>query len=254
MSLRHTLLPLIATLAASLAATVATAANAAAAAAPQVFEAELNGVRAELRLVIAGGAVEGSLHEGASSLALRGTADGPALQGWMLDPASGLQVMRFDARIDGAGLALTMRHPAMPEPARVLMHRAGTPRPVAAAPAAAEAPQGAAVDARLVGRWQQQRITSSDGGTGFASFTTLRTLELGADGQVREWLKSVGGGAGWSHRSEPELQFAGHWAVRGDRLWLQPQGQPGFVEAGRVQLVDGRMVIENGRQRAVWQR
>ena len=70
MNLRRFLLPWIATLAAALC-------GAAHATAPQVYEAHVNGVRTELRLLVAGGTLDGQLLEQGVTLALRGTARGP---------------------------------------------------------------------------------------------------------------------------------------------------------------------------------
>lgn len=222
------------------------------AAAPQVYEAQVNGVRTELRLVVEGSVLSGQMTESGIVLDLRGTAQGPVLQGQVHQPG-GAALMRFDGRIDGPRLAMTLHHAALPQPAQVTFQRVGTAAPADAAPSTA--PRGAAVDGQLVGRWHQQSMINSSGGAGgFASFTTQRTLELAADGQVRQWVRSVGGGAQWSHRSDAELEFSGRWAMQGQQLWVQPQGQPAFVDAGRAVLVDGRLVIYRGGKRLIWQR
>ncbi len=54
----------------------------------------------------------------------------------------------------------------------------------------ASAPANATLDPRLLGRWVHQSMINSGGGAGgFASFTTERTIEFGADGLVQQWVR-----------------------------------------------------------------
>jgi hypothetical protein len=131
--------------------------------------------------------------------------------------------------------------------------RAQAPSPNAVT--AVTAGSGASVDRALVGRWTQESIINSGGGAGgFASFSTVRTLVLAHDGRVRQSVRSAGGGGNWSHASNEELEFSGRWQVRGTEIWVQPDGYPQYVAAGRYALIDGRLVVYDGRGRQIWSR
>ncbi len=103
------------------------------------------------------------------------------------------------------------------------------------------------------GRTQAHREEAGGAG-GFASFSTVRTLELAPDGSIRQWVRSAGGGGNWSHRAGDELEFSGRWQTRGEELLVQVDGQPDFVPAVRYRLVGERLVTENGQSRRIWQR
>jgi hypothetical protein len=110
-------------------------------------------------------------------------------------------------------------------------------------------------DPRLVGRWVQQAMINSSGGSGgFASFTTERSIEFGRDGQVQQWVRSVGGGSNWSTQSGRRLEFAGRWEVRGNEIWVQPQGRGDAVRAGTYQLSGPYLVTVGQDGRTIWQR
>jgi hypothetical protein len=111
------------------------------------------------------------------------------------------------------------------------------------------------LDSRLLGRWVHQSMINSGGGAGgFASFTTERTLEFGADGQVQQWVRSVGGGGNWSANGNRRLEFAGRWQVRGAEIWVQPAGQHDPVLAGTYQLSGSYLVTVGRDGRTIWQR
>lgn len=112
-----------------------------------------------------------------------------------------------------------------------------------------------AQDPRLVGRWVHQSMISSGGGAGgFASFTTQRSIEFGADGQVQQWVRSVGGGSNWSANGGRRLEFAGRWEVRGNEIWVQPQGHADALRAGTYQLSGPYLVTYGQDGRTIWQR
>lgn len=69
------------------------------------------------------------------------------------------------------------------------------------------------MDPTLVGTWIHEKIINS-GGASFASFNTLMTLQLNADGSVTQWARSVGGG----NDSPGEVQYSGHWRSQGGML------------------------------------
>jgi hypothetical protein len=244
---------------ASLAANALTAPQAAAQAAAQgqaqaqaqaqalSFEVHQGGQHTLLHLRIAGRQVSGTMTEGALKLELRGQLQGRRLTAQLFMPGLSLPLAAVDGELRPDDLEVNLRSAQAAEPSRLLMRRVGAPAPAA--------PVGGALDSQLLGRWQQQTMTNSGGGAGgFASFTTLRTLVLAADGRVQQSMRSVGGGAGWSHRSGEELEFSGRWQTRGGEIWVLEDGQSAFVNAGRYRLVSGNMVIENAGGRQIWRR
>lgn len=111
------------------------------------------------------------------------------------------------------------------------------------------------LDPRLLGRWVHQSMINSPGGAGgFASFSTERSIEFHPDGQVQQWVRSVGGGGNWSANGGRRLEFAGRWQVRGNEIWVQPEGRADTLRAGTYQL-SGRYLVTVGPDgRTIWQR
>lgn len=111
------------------------------------------------------------------------------------------------------------------------------------------------LDPRLLGRWVHQSMINSGGGAGgFASFSTERSIEFGADGRVQQWVRSVGGGGNWSSSAGPRLEFAGRWEVRGNEIWVQPEGHADTMRAGTYQLSGAYLVTVGRDGRTIWQR
>lgn len=240
------------TLAALLATTTASLATHAAA--PTVYEASVQGVTTRVELQINGLRFQARLSEPAMQLAMQGTVQGRLLSGQLQEPLTGLVLMPMAAELRGDELLLELRPPAA-APSRLSLRRVGAPAPATAATTATTAAGPAAIDAQLVGRWRHEsQINSAGGAGGFASFSTVRLLELGADGRVRQSVRSVGGGGNWSADGGDRTEFTGRWQVRQGALWVQPEGQPGFVNAGRYRLVGERLVTENGQGRMIWSR
>jgi hypothetical protein len=215
------------------------------------FEATLQGVRTVLTLRREGTRLSGQFTESGLVLPLTGQAQGTRLSGRVEGPAGTGLSFPFEA--DHRGDALHLRIALLPgQPAVTLaFQRVGT----AAASAAPAAPAAGAIEPALVGRWVRESVLNSPGGAGgFASFATVRTLALGPDGRARQTVRSAGGGGSWSHSSGEETEFSGRWQVRGQELWVQPDGQPQFVAAGRYALIDGRLVVTTARGRQIWTR
>ncbi|MEN9628845.1 MAG: hypothetical protein RJA10_2072 [Pseudomonadota bacterium] len=111
------------------------------------------------------------------------------------------------------------------------------------------------LDNRLLGRWVHQSMINSGGGAGgFASFTTERSIEFGSDGRVQQWVRSVGGGGNWSSSGSGRLEFAGRWEVRGNEIWVQPDGHAQTIRAGTYQLSGAYLVTVGRDGRTIWQR
>lgn len=219
------------------------------------YEAVERGVTTRLVLRIDGAQVTGELLEGTLRLAVAATLQGQRLQqGRMTDPGSGRRILGFDGELRGAELLLTVR-PDAPNPARTLAMRrveAGAPAAAAAAPRAAGA---GGLDPAIVGRWRHESQINSPGGAGgFASFATVRTLELSADGRVRQWVRSAGGGGNWSHQGGETMEFSGHWQARGAEIWVRPDGGADFVRAAGYRRVGERLVTESAQGRQIWER
>lgn len=111
------------------------------------------------------------------------------------------------------------------------------------------------LDERLVGVWvHEDNINSPGGAGGFAAFSTVRTMELSADGSAREWSESAGGGADWSSSSGRELNFEGEWRTDGDTLLAKIPGMDDFRPLAKFALVDGSLVTQSDMGRVIWRR
>jgi hypothetical protein len=220
------------------------------------YEATEGGVTTRVALRVDGTSFEGGMQEGNLTLGLRGTLAGQRLTGVLLDPATGREVLPITGELVGDTLRLTVR-PDPASPARTLaMRRVGAPAQAAAA-GAAPAAAGAAgsLDPAIVGRWRNEsQINSAGGAGGFASFSTVRYLELAADGRVRQSVRSAGGGGNWSAQAGETVEFSGRWQVRGAELWVRADGAPDFVRAGVYRRVGERLVTENAQGRKIWER
>lgn len=220
------------------------------------FEAHQGGQHTQLQLRLDAGLASGTFSEGELRLQLQGQLQGRRLQGQLFMAGLTQPVGTVEGELQTDQLDLTVSAAGAAQPARLLMRRVGAAAPAAVTPAAPSAPSApGTLDPQLFGAWQQQTHTNSGGGAGgFASFTTVRRLLVGADGRVQQTLRSVGGGGNWSHRSGEEVEFSGRWAVRQGEIWVLPDGQAAYLSAGRYRLVDGRLVIENGNGRKIWSR
>ena len=216
----------------------------------RTYVASANGQQTEVALRLDGQRFEGTMKEARVQVALKGQVQGSRLTGHLLDPASGQPLLPFSAEVDDDTLLLTLQMPQAASPSTILLTRPGA-QPRAAA---ARAPAGASIDARIAGRWFRQTSINSPGGTGFASFTTVRTLVLSPDGQLQQWVRSVGGGGSWSHRSGDELELAARWTAQGGAIWVLPEGQAAYVKASSYRVEGDRLITGEGNARQVWQR
>jgi hypothetical protein len=214
-----------------------------------IYEGSLRGIATRLTLRIDGTRVEGSLEEQGVSLPVRGTLSGQRVQGGVFEPASGARLIVLVADLRGDEATMTLQADGAPQ--SLAMRRVGAP-----APAGTGGDGGAGrIEPSLVGRWRHESQINSPGGAGgFASFSTVRTLEFGADGRVRQSVRSVGGGGTWSSDGGERLEFSGRWQTRGAEIWVQADGHSGFERAALWRLVDGRLVTEDGQGRRIWQR
>lgn len=219
-----------------------------------VWRGVVDGQQTVLHLRADGNAVSGVYAEGALQLELSGRVDGDRLQARIRVPNSGLEIAQFDGHLTGDDLAASIdaAHPLTGErkSARASFRRDGAP--AASGDVATSVP--GALDRELIGTWVNEKMINS-GGADFASFSTVMTMSLGADGRVQQWSRSVGGGGDWSYDSGAgELQYAGRWSAQGGVLYVQLDGAAGFQPASRYRFSDAYLVTENDRGRLIWQR
>ncbi len=132
--------------------------------------------------------------------------------------------------------------------------------PVAEAPQAPAAPDQPAPqpantqrDGRLVGVWVNENIINS-GGSNFASYTTVMTMEIYPDGQIVQYTESIGGGGDWSYDGGRTLDFQGEWRADGQTLSVNAEGLPGFTPAATYSFSGGYMVTQSHLGRLIWQK
>ncbi|MES2819396.1 MAG: hypothetical protein V4812_10475 [Pseudomonadota bacterium] len=216
------------------------------------YHATLDGQAAELHLRSQDSAVEGLYIENHSlRLKLRGRFDGRLLSAEILDPSGQVLATLSAAYADnGLNTRVAARDPRSGQviERQALFQRRG-------ASAADPRPSGEAgpLDPALIGTWQHENLINS-GGADFASFTTLLTLQLGADGNVTQWSRSVGGGGDWSFDSPGELQYSGRWYSDNGALMVQLQGNGSYQPAGRYRFSEQYLVIEGSNGRMIWKR
>ncbi|RPH43435.1 MAG: hypothetical protein EHM87_13780 [Burkholderiales bacterium] len=222
------------------------------------YEGTERGVTTRIVLRVDGPRVEGAMQEGTLALGLRGTLAGQRLSGTIVDPASGRDLLPITGELRADTLVISVQPDAASPPRMLSLRRVDAVPGGAPAPSGAGAGTGAAagsLDAAIVGRWRNESQINSPGGAGgFASFSTVRTLELGGDGRARQSVRSAGGGGNWSSQGGETVEFVGRWQVRGAELWVQAEGTTGFVRAGTYRRVGERLVTENAQGRRIWER
>ena len=228
------------------------------------YEGESDGVTTRLVLRVDGSQVEGTLHEQGLVLPVRGVVEGRRMQAAVLDPRSGAAILRIAGELRDDGLRLTAR-PEDGGAARTLAMRRVAPDAAAgSAGGGAGARAGATpersggaprADPALFGRWvSESQLQSGGGAGGFAALSTVRTLELAADGRVRQWVRTAGGGGNWTADGGQRLEFSGRWESRGPEIWVQQDGQTGFVRAAAYRFSGEYLVTDDGSGRRIWRR
>lgn len=215
------------------------------------YRATLDGQPSELILRQNGTAVEGEYVEGKQlRLTVKGQYDGKLLRAEISDPQTGLLLANMNATYANAMLntSIAARNPRSGE---VLERQALFLREAAAT--ATTTPAASAQDSALVGTWIHEKIINS-GGANFASFNTLMTLQLNADGSVTQWSRSVGGGSDWSYDSPGEMQYSGHWRSQDGMLMVRLTGAADYQPAAYYRFSDQYLVTESNTGKMIWQR
>lgn len=218
------------------------------------YRATVDGTDTVLTLRSDGPSVTGDYVEGALRLQLDGRIDSDGrLRARVREPNSGLDIAVLDAAVatDTLDATIDAQNPLTGErkSARARFTRVGAS---VAAPATGTAAPGN-LDASLVGTWVNEKMINS-GGANFASFTTVMTMTLGADGRVSQWSRSVGGGGNWNYDSAGELQYSGRWSSQGGVLYVHLDGTADFKPTAQYRFSDRYLVTENNQGRLIWQR
>ncbi len=116
-------------------------------------------------------------------------------------------------------------------------------------------PQQAATqrDPRLVGIWVNENIINS-GGSNFASYTTLMTMEIYPDGRVVQYTESIGGGSDWSYGGGRTMDFQGEWRGDGKTFFVYGMGLPDYTPAATYSFSGGYLVTQSDMGRLIWQK
>lgn len=218
------------------------------------YRATLDGLPAELILHSQGTAITGQYVENHRlRLDLRGSFDGQLLRAEISAPQSGLILANMNASY--ANDMLNARIAARdPRSGAVLEREALFQRQLEPAPVAAKQQASSSrLDPALIGTWVHEKMIAS-GGANPASFTTLLTLQLGADGSVAQWRRAVAGAADWSYDSPGELQYRGRWRSADGLLLVQLQGRDDFQPAAHYRFSEPYLVTESNTGKMVWQR
>jgi hypothetical protein len=116
-------------------------------------------------------------------------------------------------------------------------------------------PQANALDPRLVGTWvNEKQINSGGGAGGFASFSTVMTMVMSADGRIQQYSQSVGGGGDWSSNSGRTMDFDGTWRAGNGTLLVHGMGLPDYTPAATYTFSGEYLVTQNDQGRLIWQR
>lgn len=127
-------------------------------------------------------------------------------------------------------------------------------QPAPAVPAGPAAqPAEAQRDARMAGIWVNENIVNS-GGSNFASYTTVMTMELHPDGRVVQYTESIGGGGDWSYDGGRTIDFEGEWRADGRTLSVYAAPLPGFTPAATYSFSGEYLVTQSDMGRLIWQR
>ncbi len=116
------------------------------------------------------------------------------------------------------------------------------------------APQAATQrDGRLVGIWVNEDIINS-GGSNFASYTTVMTMEIYGDGRIVQYTESIGGGGDWSYDGGRTLDFEGQWRGDGQTLSVFGMGLPDYTPAATYSFSGNYLVTQSDMGRLIWQK
>lgn len=108
-------------------------------------------------------------------------------------------------------------------------------------------------DGRLVGVWANENIINS-GGSNFASYTTVMTMDIRADGSILQYTESVGGGGDWSYDSKRTIDFEGQWRGDGKAMSVYGMGLPDYTHAATYEFSGEYLVTYTNLGRLIWQR
>lgn len=94
----------------------------------------------------------------------------------------------------------------------------------------------------------------NSGGSNFASYTTLMTMEIYPDGRVVQYTESVGGGSDWSYGGGRTMDFQGEWRGDGKTFFVYGMGLPDYTPAATYSFSGGYLVTQSDMGRLIWQK
>jgi hypothetical protein len=217
------------------------------------YSAMVDGAAARMQLETRNGHTTGRYQEGSLLLTVEGRATNGRLDARLVVPQTGQTLATLSAVPAGTGLdaELIVTHPLTG--ARHVLSAQFVPVSTGATSDAPSIPTGSR-DAQLVGTWVHENIINS-GGADFASFSTVMTMDLRADGQVTQTNRSVGGGGDWSYDSGDSSQdYRGQWLSQDGVLMVRLDGMTEFAAAARFRFDGAYLITENAQGRLIWQR
>ena len=235
---------------------VAAAAPATASSIDGRFAGQVDGLHTVLNLTTQSNAVVGTYAEGALELRVAGAMHDGVLTATVTEPRSGMQIAVINGPLRGDVLDLTVdAHNPLTGVRRSV--QASFQREGARVATPAQTPKAVASgqhDPRLVGTWLHEKMINS-GGSNFASFTTVLTMVVSADGTLAQYTQSVGGGSNWSYGDgRRELQYQGQWFTRDGVMHVKLSGAADFVPATRYRFAGAYLVTEDNNGRMNWKR
>lgn len=220
------------------------------------YHGRLDGTDSRLVLNDQNGQISGQYIEGALTFQVVGQFDGHRFDGTVSLAEAGLTIARLIGQLHGDTLRVDMDarnpHTGASKRAQADFHRRSTDSDGhAAANGQPAAGTGGPIDPRLVGDWRHEDMINSGGGN-FASFTTVLTLRLKADGSLEQYRESVGGGGDWSYDGGRSQVLSGQWYARDGVIYVRAQGQSEFIAATRYRFSDRYLVTEDANGRRIW--
>lgn len=222
------------------------------------YVAVIDGVQSVIELRAEGSKLSGSLQENGATVQLSGELRGQTAQLQMMLPGSQQVLGTVSGPLRDGVFDATARvvnpQTGQSQQRQGRFTRQGDSSAAAKGGNGKTAAAEGTLDPRIIGTWVHDEVINSTGGVGAASFATRRTMVLGADGRVEQWVESAGGGGNWSYGGGRTTEFSGQWSTRNGMLLLRQQGQANFEPATAYRLADRYLVLEGKGKKIILQR
>ncbi len=210
------------------------------------FVAVVDGMPCRLVTTTRHNEIKGTYDEGGFSLQVTGTTFGNKANGDLTDPSLNKVVANFEAiLVDSNRIDLTFSVSGQKRSHTFV--REGTAE-LSSTNKANIAP--GTRDARLVGSWIYQVITSTKN----TGLQTVFYLRINANGQYAEYSKSVGGGDLSYDSGQAEIQQKGLWYSNGNVFYIRPEGQETYTSAANYHFEKGNLITEDVSGQKIWER